>query len=134
MPSFLVGWVGLPRTGADQQRALAQIRAVRAGNMLSGHADGRKATPKPIRRRRDHLTSLAGIIAEMGRIYRRMRAGKLDATEAQKRVWVLDRMRAGVADMALERIEHRLAELGGTQATRLIDGEYANDQPPQLTN
>lgn len=65
--------------------------------MLSGHADGRKATPKPIRRRRDHLTSLAGIIAEMGRIYRRMRAGKLDATEAQKRVWVLERMRAGVS-------------------------------------
>ena len=56
-------------------------------------------------------------------------AGKLDATEAQKRIWVLDRMRAGGADMALERIESRLEQMANVsgQTTRLY---YGGDEEP----
>ncbi len=95
--------------------------------------EGPEATPhkpKLFRRRKDPLVSLPGILREMGKTYRGMRAGRIDETTAQKQIWVLDRMRAAVADMALEKIEAQLERLGGGQATWLYyDGHEITDRP-----
>ena len=69
-----------------------------------------KATPGKDRSLvRQRLASVAGLIAEAGRIYREMRDGKLD--HDKQSVWVLSQMRAMVEAEAIERLEQRLDEL-----------------------
>ena len=58
-----------------------------------------------------HLDSLAGILAEMGAVYREMRMGTTKLDVGTKLVYVLSTMRATVETMVLERIEARLAGL-----------------------
>lgn len=60
---------------------------------------------------RQPLASVAGLIAEAGRVYREMRDGKLDHDRGRSLVWVLSQMRAMVEAEAIERLEQRLDEL-----------------------
>ena len=82
--------------------------------------------------RRNPLGSQTGIIAEMTRLYRRVKAGKLDADEGRARVWMLERIGLRLEALALEKIEAQLERLGGGRV--IYDGHEINDQPPQLTN
>jgi hypothetical protein len=68
----------------------------------------------------------------MGRLYRLARRGKIDVAEARSNIWCLERIGLRLEAQALERIERRLAELGGGQV--VINGHDTYDQPPQLTN
>jgi hypothetical protein len=67
------------------------------------------------------LTSLAGVLTEAARIYRKMKAGKINHEEGRSLVWVLSQMRAMVEAQALERIEGRLRELQGKQGATMGD-------------
>jgi hypothetical protein len=60
---------------------------------------------------RQPLHTLAGLITEACRVYRQMRAGKLDHQEGRSLVWCLGQMRAMVETQSLERLEQRLEEL-----------------------
>jgi hypothetical protein len=56
------------------------------------------------------ITTLAGVVKEMARLYREMRAGKTEQPEARTGVWMLAQMRD---TLAIVMIEKRLAELEG---------------------
>jgi hypothetical protein len=70
-----------------------------------GSKSGRKIVRLP-------LTSLSGLIKEAGRVYRRMKDGKMEHEEGRSLVWVLDRIRGMLEAQALERLEAKLDELG----------------------
>jgi hypothetical protein len=70
-----------------------------------GSRSGRKIVRLP-------LTSLSGLIKEAGRVYRRMKDGKMEHEHGRSLVWVLDRIRGMLEAQALERMEQRLNELG----------------------
>ena len=63
---------------------------------MSNEVESRKATPRTIKRRRDPLTTLSGLLTEASRVYRKMKAAKLDHEEGRSLVWVLGQMRAMV--------------------------------------
>jgi len=63
---------------------------------LSNEAESTKAAPRIIKRRRDPLTTLSGLLTEASRVYRKMKAGKLDHDNGRSLVWVLAQMRAMV--------------------------------------
>src|SRR5215467_12708224 len=77
--------------------------------------------PKGVGKGRIPLTSLAGLITETARIYRKMKAGKMKHEEGRSLVWVLAQMRAMVEAQALERIEGRLAEMESNPLARFGD-------------
>jgi hypothetical protein len=60
---------------------------------------------------RHSLTTLAGCIAEIARTYRAYKGGKLDAEKARTRVYMLDKLRAGLEAEALGELQQRLGEL-----------------------
>lgn len=61
------------------------------------------------------LTTSAGVLREMARVYREVRAGRLESTEGTRRVYILDRM-AKVIEVAL--LEERLAALEAKHGTK----------------
>lgn len=65
---------------------------------------GRKITRHP-------LTSPAGCIAEIARVYRHYKAGRIEPEVARTRVYVLDKLRAGLEAQALGELQERLDEL-----------------------
>ena len=67
--------------------------------------------PKKRRLRRGPLTSLAGLIGEAGRVYRAMKAGRLDHEKGRSLMWSLAQIRPMLEAEALQRIERRLDEL-----------------------
>src|SRR5262245_65502107 len=81
--------------------------------------------PKGVGKGRIPLTSLAGLITEAARIYRKMKAGKIKHEEGRSLVWVLAQMRGMVEAQALERIEGRLSELQA-RASILGDDDYGH--------
>ena len=80
---------------------------------MSRQQKTRKATPLG-RRRTDSLGTLSGLLVEAGKVYRKMRAGKLLHEEGRSLVWVLSQMRAMVEAQHLQVIEGRLKELSET--------------------
>jgi hypothetical protein len=60
---------------------------------------------------RNPLATLGGLTHEAVRIYRKMKAGKMDHNEGRFLMWVWSQMRSMVEAQALENIEHRLAQL-----------------------
>ena len=60
---------------------------------------------------RPSLLSLTGIITETGRIYRKMKRGKIDDEPGRSLVWVLSQLRAMLEVQALEGLEARMAAL-----------------------
>ncbi len=84
--------------------------------MLNEAAEGEKPTR---RRRRDNpLASLGGLIKESGRIYRKMKASKLDHDKGRSLVWVLAQMRAMLEAQQLEQMNARLEELAQLAESR----------------
>jgi hypothetical protein len=60
---------------------------------------------------RNPLATLGGLTHEAVRIYRKMKAGKMDHNEGRSLMWVWSQMRSMVEAQALENIERRLAQL-----------------------
>ena len=60
--------------------------------------------PAKERRYKRPLSTLGGLISETARIYRKMKAGKLDHDVGRSLVWVLAQQRAMLEAEALERI------------------------------
>ena len=86
---------------------------------MNGNPDGLNAIPpRKQRLRRDPLASLTGLITESGRVYRKMKAGKLDHDKGRSLVWVLAQMRAMLEAQELEKINARLEELGQVAESR----------------
>lgn len=81
---------------------------------------------------RHSLTTLAGCITEIARTYRHFKAGKLDAEEARTRVYMLDKLRAGLEAEALGELQQRLDELETNTAGRALghSGEQLLALPP----
>ena len=73
-----------------------------------GGKSGQKITRYP-------LTSLQGLIAEAGVVYRQMKTGQIDHEFGRSLVWALTAIRGMLEAQALERIEDRLKQLGETQ-------------------
>lgn len=84
--------------------------------------------PKKPSPRRVKLDNLGAVVGEMARIYREMRAGKVEHQEGRSFVWVLDKLRSGLEAQALERIEERLMQLEGGNSARIINGHAITDQ------
>jgi len=101
---------------------------------LNNKTEITKATPRIIKRRRDPLTSLSGLLRESSRVYRRKKAGKLDHEKGRSLVWVLAQMRSMVEAQHLQRIEVKLNELQVTAGSRgLIAHDHDGaDQPARL--
>jgi hypothetical protein len=57
------------------------------------------------------LDTLAGVIKEICKVYREMRAEQLDHIQGRSLVWVLSMLRAALETQSLERLEQRLEEL-----------------------
>jgi len=51
---------------------------IRLARRVQAIIESTKATPRIIKRRRDPLTTLSGLLSEASRIYRKMKAGQLD--------------------------------------------------------
>ena len=79
---------------------------------------------------RQALTTLAGILAEMGRIYRQARAKKLHHEEARSLVWMLGQMRAAAEALELERLHGRLDEMDATLIVESPNGYIARQVSP----
>ena len=77
----------------------------------------KKASPRRVK-----LDNLGAVAGEMARIYREMRAGKVEHQEGRSFVWVLDKLRSALEAQALERIEERLMALEGGNNARIING------------
>ena len=82
-----------------------------------GSKPGRKITRLP-------LSTLNGLIVEAGRVYRRMKDGKMDHEHGRSLVWVLGQLRAMLEAQHLERMwitvrasERLRAEIGDAPAS-----------------
>ena len=82
------------------------------------------------KRRNNPLGSQSGIIGEMTRLYRKVKAGKLDAHEGRSHVWMLERIGLRLEALALERIEANLQNLADAQAaqTERLYGQQSTDR------
>jgi len=67
---------------------------------------GRKAPRHP-------LTTLAGCIGEIARVYRAFKRGDLSAEHARVQTYILDKLRAGLEAQAIAELERRLDEVEG---------------------
>ena len=104
---------------------------------MNHEAEITKAIPsRTIKRRRDPLGTLSGLLAETSRIYRKMKAGKLDDQAGRSLVWVLGQMRAMVETQHLERIEAKLNQLQATAESRglITGGHDSADRQARLPN
>ena len=92
--------------------------------------------PPKKQRRRNPLASLSGLIAETARVYRKMKAGKIDHEKGRSLVWVLAQQRAMLEARALERIERRLDELSSyaVQGRDSRGSELHRQEPLRLTS
>jgi hypothetical protein len=88
-----------------------------------------KATPRRKQPVRVSLTTIPGILTEMGKVYRECRAGKIEHQEARSLVWILSEMRAAVEGQAIERLHERLDEIASLQAGRAGYGQQSNNRP-----
>src|SRR5262245_60902728 len=95
--------------------------------MLNSNQERLKAIPAN-KRRGNPLASLGGLTREASRIYRAVKAGKMKHEEGRSLVWILSQMRALVESQALERIEQRLEQLSGAQATKVVYGHEVSDR------
>jgi hypothetical protein len=57
------------------------------------------------------LDTMPGVIKEICKVYREMRAEQLDHVQGRSLVWVLSMLRAALETQSLERLEQRLEEL-----------------------
>jgi hypothetical protein len=81
-------------------------------------------TPRPIK-----LSDLRDVRLEMAYVYRQMDAGKLEAQEGTRRVYVLDRIKDVIE---LAEFEKRIAELERSAGlTDSFNGERASPMLPQ---
>ena len=64
---------------------------------------GRKAPRHP-------LTTLAGCIAELARVYRAFKRGAISAEAARTQTYILDKLRAGLEAQELTDLQRRLDE------------------------
>ena len=103
---------------------------------MNDEPESTKATPRTITRRRDPLTTLSGLLTEASRIYRNMKAGRLDRETGRSLVWCLGQMRGMVEARHLERIEGKLNELQATAESRglITDGHDSADPQARLPN
>ena len=85
---------------------------------MNNEAESTNALPRIIKRRRDPLTSLSGLLAEGSRVYRKMKAGQLDHERGRSLVWVLAQLRAMVETQHLQRIEAKLTQLQAAAESR----------------
>ena len=101
---------------------------------MNNEAEITKATPRIIKRRRDPLTSLSGLLTEASRVYRRMKVGKLDHDKGRSLVWVLAQMRAMVENQHLERIEAKLNQMQAMAESRglITNGHDSADPQARL--
>lgn len=76
------------------------------------------------------LTTLSGILAEMGKVYRRARDGKLDHERARSLVWMLGAMRAAAEAVELERLHDRSDTMDATLILEPHNGTLARAIPP----
>ncbi len=91
-----------------------------------GSKSGRKITRLP-------LTSLAGLIREAGRVYRRVKDGKMQHEEGRSLVWILAQMRAMLEAQHLERIEAKLDALAQmAEAKGMAHGIQSTDREARL--
>jgi hypothetical protein len=90
--------------------------------------DGKDAK---LARIRHALDSLPGVVKEICRVYREMRADELDHTKGRSLVWVLSMLRAAIETQSLERLEARLEELAPTIENR--NHGYQNANRPART-
>jgi len=79
---------------------------------------------------RQALTTLSGILAEMGRIYRQARARKLDHEQARSLIWMLGQMRTAAEAIELERLHGRLDEMDATLTLESPNGYIARQVSP----
>jgi hypothetical protein len=103
---------------------------------LNNEAESTNATPRTIKRRRDPLTTLSGLLAETCRVYRLMKLDKLDHEKGRSLVWVLSQMRSMVEARHLEGIEGKLNELQATAESRglITNGHDSADPQARLPN
>ena len=79
---------------------------------------------------RQALTTLSGILGEMGRIYRQARAKKLDHEQARSLIWMLGQMRAAAEAIELERLHGRLDDMDATLTVESPNGYIARQVSP----
>jgi hypothetical protein len=77
--------------------------------------------------RRNPLATLPGLIAEAGRVYRRMKSGKMDHEKGRSLMWSLSQIRPMLEAQELERINARLDELG--QVAEVRYGQLGQQSP-----
>jgi hypothetical protein len=97
--------------------------------------NGHKPPPAKFGRRvpRQALTTLSGILAEMGRIYRQARTKKLDHEEARSLIWMLGQIRAAAEAIELERLHGRLDDMDATLTLESHGGYIARQvSPPRI--
>jgi hypothetical protein len=91
----------------------------------------------PRKKRRDTpLVTLPGLIREAARIYRKMKAGKLDHEEGRSLIWSLSQIRPMIEAQRLEEMHARLEELAARAAARSAQGygHLGNGEPLRLSN
>jgi hypothetical protein len=79
----------------------ALIRAGRSLNTMT----------RPASRKKRSLDTLGGVLSELAKVYRAVRAGHLDAAEGLRRAHILREMRAGMEAELLADIEARLSAI-----------------------
>lgn len=93
--------------------------------------------PSGYKSRRNPLKSQEGIVAEMARLYRLARRGKLDPHEARSHIWCLEKIGQRLDAITMDRIERRLAEMSGNAAvaasedlaSEKTNGAYSDNRP-----
>ena len=63
----------------------------------------------------------------MTRLYRKAKAGKIDAAEARSHCWMLERIGMRLEALALEKIEAQLERLGGGRV--IYEGHEIDNRP-----
>ena len=76
------------------------------------------------------LATLSGILNEMAKVYRRMKAAELPHNEGRSLVWVLGQMRAAAEALELERLHGRLDEMDTTITLESPNGYIARQVSP----
>jgi hypothetical protein len=78
--------------------------------------------------RRNSLGSQQGVIAEMTRLYRKVKAGELDADEGRSRVWMLERIGLRLEAVALEELHSKLELIAAMAAGTVVHGQPITDR------